>query len=88
MDALHGRKRRRGERGGGGRRGGGGEGGEGGEEGGEGDGGDPTLSPSLEGKFVEVKGPGDSLSDQQVAWIDRLVRLGATVEVCHVAIGD
>ena len=35
-------------------------------------------------KFIEVKGPGDDLSDQQVAWISRLVKLGAVVEVMDV----
>ena len=35
-------------------------------------------------KFVEVKGPGDTLSDRQRAWIDQLLRSGANVDVCHV----
>ena len=35
-------------------------------------------------KMVEVKGPGDSLSAAQSAWIDVLLDAGADVEVCHV----
>ena len=35
--------------------------------------------------LVEVKGPGDRLSDKQLAWIDLLVRNGVEVEVCYVA---
>ena len=34
--------------------------------------------------FVEVKGPGDSLRDGQRIWIDRLLALGARVEVWRV----
>jgi Fanconi-associated nuclease 1 len=34
--------------------------------------------------FVEVKGPGDSLRDGQRVWIDRLLALGARVEVWRV----
>ncbi|KAG8916910.1 hypothetical protein FRC02_003470 [Tulasnella sp. 418] len=34
--------------------------------------------------FVEVKGPGDSLQENQKLWIDVLVGCGATVEVCRV----
>ena len=37
-----------------------------------------------EGKFVEVKGPRDSLSDQQVAWLRELQGSGAAVEVIKV----
>lgn len=36
-------------------------------------------------KLVEVKGPNDRLSPKQVIWLDELQRLGAAVEVCHVA---
>lgn len=35
-------------------------------------------------KFVEVKGPGDKLSESQKTWIDLMVRSGISVEVCHV----
>ncbi|KAG6864216.1 hypothetical protein C0991_011474, partial [Blastosporella zonata] len=35
-------------------------------------------------KFVEVKGPGDSASDNQRLWFDSLLVAGASVEVCHV----
>jgi hypothetical protein len=35
-------------------------------------------------RLVEVKGPGDSLSHRQRAWIDRLVEWGVSVCVCHV----
>ena len=35
-------------------------------------------------RFVEVKGPNDSLRDAQLAWIDVLVRAGADVEVAYV----
>lgn len=37
-----------------------------------------------EAMFVEVKGPGDSLSFAQIAWIDVLLRAGGNVEVCHL----
>ncbi|XP_055273944.1 fanconi-associated nuclease 1 isoform X1 [Moschus berezovskii] len=36
-------------------------------------------------KLVEVKGPHDRLSQKQMIWLDELHRLGADVEVCHVA---
>ncbi|KAH7909857.1 VRR-NUC domain-containing protein, partial [Hygrophoropsis aurantiaca] len=36
-------------------------------------------------KFVEVKGPGDTLSENQKIWIDVLLRAPVPVEVCHVA---
>ncbi|CAK6442489.1 unnamed protein product [Pipistrellus nathusii] len=36
-------------------------------------------------KLVEVKGPNDRLSHKQMVWLDELRRLGADVEVCHVA---
>ncbi|KAI0362440.1 hypothetical protein OH77DRAFT_1515684 [Trametes cingulata] len=35
-------------------------------------------------KFVEVKGPNDTLQENQKVWIDVLVQAGVTVEVCHV----
>jgi hypothetical protein len=34
--------------------------------------------------FVEIKGPGDSLSDRQRAWGEKLVAAGANMVVCHV----
>ncbi|EJD02252.1 uncharacterized protein FOMMEDRAFT_147288 [Fomitiporia mediterranea MF3/22] len=36
-------------------------------------------------KFVEVKGPGDNLSENQKVWIDVLRQAGVNVEVCRVA---
>ncbi|KAF0040986.1 hypothetical protein F2P81_006884 [Scophthalmus maximus] len=36
-------------------------------------------------KLVEVKGPSDRLSQKQQIWLDELQKLGADVEVCHVA---
>ncbi|XP_033708148.1 fanconi-associated nuclease 1 isoform X2 [Tursiops truncatus] len=36
-------------------------------------------------QLVEVKGPSDRLSQKQMIWLDELHRLGADVEVCHVA---
>lgn len=38
-------------------------------------------------KLVEVKGPGDRLSDAQVAWIGLLLKHGVQVEVCRVKPG-
>ncbi|KAI0372954.1 hypothetical protein BV20DRAFT_1034206 [Pilatotrama ljubarskyi] len=35
-------------------------------------------------KFVEVKGPNDSLQENQKVWIDVLLQAGMPVEVCHV----
>ncbi|KAJ7099557.1 VRR-NUC domain-containing protein [Mycena belliarum] len=35
-------------------------------------------------KFVEVKGPGDSLSENQKLWSDALLTARCAVEVCHV----
>jgi len=35
-------------------------------------------------KFVEVKGPGDSLSAKQSCWIDFLLHNQIPVEVCYV----
>ncbi|WVW82586.1 hypothetical protein I302_104597 [Kwoniella bestiolae CBS 10118] len=37
-----------------------------------------------EARFVEVKGPGDSLSETQKVWIDVLLSSGIPVEVCRV----
>ncbi|XP_038072223.1 fanconi-associated nuclease 1-like [Patiria miniata] len=40
-------------------------------------------------KLVEVKGPGDRLSQKQILWIDFFLSLGVDAEVCHVtAIGS
>uniref|UniRef100_A0A8C8VHR3 Fanconi-associated nuclease n=1 Tax=Pelusios castaneus TaxID=367368 RepID=A0A8C8VHR3_9SAUR len=36
-------------------------------------------------KLVEVKGPNDRLSHKQMIWLGELKKLGAVVEVCHVA---
>ncbi|KAI9460027.1 VRR-NUC domain-containing protein [Russula earlei] len=36
-------------------------------------------------KFVEVKGPGDKLQENQKLWIDVMQRAEVSVEVCHVA---
>lgn len=41
------------------------------------------LKPLLQ--LVEVKGPGDRLSPKQMTWLHELQKLGADVEVCHVA---
>ncbi|KAI0723944.1 hypothetical protein C8T65DRAFT_714858 [Cerioporus squamosus] len=35
-------------------------------------------------KFVEVKGPGDNLQENQKVWIDVLLQAGMPVDVCHV----
>ncbi|RDX56460.1 hypothetical protein OH76DRAFT_1550917 [Lentinus brumalis] len=35
-------------------------------------------------KFVEVKGPGDTLQENQKVWIDVLLQAGMPVDVCHV----
>ncbi|XP_072038420.1 fanconi-associated nuclease 1-like [Amphiura filiformis] len=35
-------------------------------------------------KVVEVKGPGDRLSQKQILWIDYLLGIGVDTEVCHV----
>ncbi|BHF64370.1 Fanconi-associated nuclease 1 [Sparganum proliferum] len=43
-------------------------------------------SPSQsKAKLVEVKGPGDSLSCQQMVWIDKLISFGADVVLCTVS---
>ncbi|CCG83294.1 Putative uncharacterized protein [Taphrina deformans PYCC 5710] len=34
--------------------------------------------------FVEVKGPGDHLSETQIAWLEQMSLAGIRVEVCHV----
>ncbi|CAH8520930.1 unnamed protein product [Heterobilharzia americana] len=39
----------------------------------------------MRAKIVEVKGPGDHLSTQQIMWLDVLVRSGADVEICLVS---
>lgn len=36
-------------------------------------------------RLVEVKGPGDNLSNSQIAWIDKLVSVGVRVEVARVS---
>lgn len=36
-------------------------------------------------QLVEVKGPNDRLSYKQMIWLGELKKLGAAVEVCHVA---
>ncbi|KAJ7125136.1 VRR-NUC domain-containing protein [Mycena epipterygia] len=41
-------------------------------------------SETKECKFVEVKGPGDSLQENQKLWSDALLTAGCSVEVCHV----
>ena len=48
-----------------------------------GDGAAASTAAPFAVKLVEVKGPGDRLSDRQHAWICRLRRLGADVEVCR-----
>ena len=35
-------------------------------------------------QFVEVKGPGDRLSNKQIVWLSRLASWGCQVEVCRV----
>ena len=35
-------------------------------------------------RFVEIKGPGDSLSDRQRAWGEKLHLCGADVVACYV----
>jgi Fanconi-associated nuclease 1 len=35
-------------------------------------------------KFVEVKGPGDRLSQKQMVWLDFMIRNEISCEVCHV----
>ncbi|CAI2728508.1 unnamed protein product [Schistosoma spindalis] len=43
----------------------------------------PTETRS---KIVEVKGPGDHLSTQQIMWLDVLVQAGADVEICLISV--
>ena len=43
-----------------------------------------TSGGSLEGRFVEVKGPRDRLSEQQIAWLRDLEAEGAAVTVLRV----
>lgn len=38
--------------------------------------------------FVEVKGPGDRLSETQIAWLDQMSLAGIRVELCHVIESD
>jgi len=40
--------------------------------------------PRLAARLVEVKGPGDKLSDSQQVWLDALLSAGADVAVAHV----
>lgn len=48
--------------------------------------GDQAATSWAEGQqLVEVKGPGDRLSHKQMTWLHELRKLGADVEVCHVA---
>lgn len=40
-------------------------------------------------KLVEVKGPGDRLSQKQILWLDFFIRHGVEAEVCHIeAVGS
>ncbi|KAH9832914.1 VRR-NUC domain-containing protein [Rhodofomes roseus] len=41
-------------------------------------------SATRESKFVEVKGPGDKLQENQKVWIDVLLQAGVVVEECRV----
>ncbi|XP_078600608.1 fanconi-associated nuclease 1-like [Branchiostoma floridae x Branchiostoma japonicum] len=47
---------------------------------------DLTVWSTVSRKFkvVEVKGPGDRLSQKQMLWLDYFLSLGAQAEVCHV----
>ena len=47
----------------------------------------PQAASPPRARLVEVKGPGDRLSDRQRVWIDVLLRHGADVAVCYVARG-
>ncbi|CDZ97246.1 Uncharacterized conserved protein [Phaffia rhodozyma] len=40
--------------------------------------------PTLQARFIEVKGPGDQLSSTQKIWIDVMLSAGIDVEVCRV----
>lgn len=53
--------------------------------------GQPDLiarNPGGEWRFIEVKGPGDSLSDQQRRWLTKLNSLGIKAEVLWVTYDD
>lgn len=39
---------------------------------------------SNECKFVEVKGPGDKLSEKQIVWLNFFMQIGIPCEVCYV----
>ena len=43
-------------------------------------------SESQEIKFIEVKGPGDRLSEKQILWINDLLNLGISVEILSVQV--
>jgi hypothetical protein len=43
------------------------------------------FAEPLRAKLVEVKGPGDKLSDRQLAWLHLLHTWGVDAEVCYVA---
>lgn len=36
------------------------------------------------GRFIEIKGPGDKLQDNQIAWLEVFADLGIDAEVCYV----
>lgn len=44
----------------------------------------PAVSGKVDAMFVEVKGPGDSLSDKQRMWCHNLNSLGCHAHVCYV----
>lgn len=46
----------------------------------------PDLFQIHEGehRFIEIKGPGDKLQDNQIAWLSVFDRLGIPAEVCYV----
>ena len=43
-----------------------------------------AVSGKVDAMFVEVKGPGDSLSDKQRMWCHDLNSLGCHAHVCYV----
>eukprot|EP01012_Entosiphon_sulcatum_P065115 TRINITY_DN9397_c0_g1_i1.p1 TRINITY_DN9397_c0_g1~~TRINITY_DN9397_c0_g1_i1.p1 ORF type:complete len:806 (+),score=90.46 TRINITY_DN9397_c0_g1_i1:37-2454(+) len=43
----------------------------------------PEGQPEI--KVIEVKGPGDKLSEKQLVWLDVLMRAGVDACVCHVS---
>ena len=49
---------------------------------------DLLLWNSSRVRFVEIKGPGDSLSDRQRAWGEKLHLSGAEMSVCYVTWQD